>query len=205
MALPREAVEIEPGLWRWTVPHPDWRPASRPGSTADWDRDVGCVACVLPGALVFVDALIPDQRRDLWEWVSQLARGSGRVLALTTIKFHRRSRDALVARLGAGTSRARSALPSGIEKIDLPGTGEVHYWLPRQRALVTGDRILGAAPGGLRLCPESWLGYLGTGLTHADLRERLRPLRELPAERVLVSHGEPVLERGDEALAKLIG
>ena len=57
----------------------------------------------------------------------------------------------------------------------------------------------------MRLCPESWLGYLDSGLTVDGLRELLRPLLELPVERVLVSHGEPVLARGREALAEAIG
>ena len=35
--------------------------------------------------------------------------------------------------------------------------------------------------------------------------EELRPLLELPVERVLVTHGEPVLEDGHEALAKALG
>ena len=67
-----------------------------------------------------------------------------------------------------------------------------------------GDRILGAASGGLRLCPESWLGYLPSGVTIAGLRELLRPLLELPIERVIVSHGEPVLAGGRAALARAL-
>ena len=65
--------------------------------------------------------------------------------------------------------------------------------------------MLGADGGGLRLCPESWLGYLGSGLTLAQLRLVLRPLLELPIELVLVTHGEPVLSGGREALAEAIG
>ena len=35
-------------------------------------------------------------------------------------------------------------------------------------------------------------------------RERLRPLLELPIERVVVSHGEPVLAGGRDALAEAL-
>jgi hypothetical protein len=52
----------------------------------------------------------------------------------------------------------------------------------------------------LRLCPERWLGKA----SHEDLRESLRPLLELPLERVLVSHGEPVLRDGKRALAGVL-
>jgi hypothetical protein len=37
------------------------------------------------------------------------------------------------------------------------------------------------------------------------LAASLRPLLELPVERVLVSHGEPVLRGGLEALAAALG
>jgi hypothetical protein len=69
---------------------------------------------------------------------------------------------------------------------------------------VPGDRVLGGRGGGLRLCPESWLAYLGNGLTRSGLGELLRPLLELPIERVLVSHGEPVLHDGRTALRAAI-
>jgi hypothetical protein len=53
----------------------------------------------------------------------------------------------------------------------------------------------------LRLCPERWLGG---GATHADLRESLAPLLELPVERVLVAHGEPVLSGGLRELERVL-
>ena len=76
---------------------------------------------------------------------------------------------------------------------------------PSTRALVVGDVLLGAGakPSAtadvLRLCPERWLG----AGTHDDLRAMLRPLLELPLERILVSHGEPVLSGARQALAAL--
>jgi hypothetical protein len=79
--------------------------------------------------------------------------------------------------------------------------GETVFWLPGPRALVPGDRILGAARGGLRMCPESWLHR---GMTETKLKELLRPLLELPIEHVLVSHGEPVIGNGARALAKAL-
>jgi hypothetical protein len=132
-------------------------------------------------------------------------RGHGRrVVVLTTLRWHRRSRDAVVERYQASTSAARGTLPDGVETITIKGAGERMIWLPEPRALVPGDRILGDGLGGLRLCPESWLRYLDSGLTVARLREALHPLLELPIELVLVSHGEPVLERGRDALARAL-
>ena len=74
---------------------------------------------------------------------------------------------------------------------------EVVDWLPEQRAVAVGDVLLGSP---LRLCPERWLGKP----THDDLRESLRPLLDLPVERLLVSHGEPVLSDGRAALEALL-
>jgi glyoxylase-like metal-dependent hydrolase (beta-lactamase superfamily II) len=99
--------------------------------------------------------------------------------------------------------RAGDELPGGIQAFQTPRAAEVVYWLPEQRALAVGDVLLGAgakprptdAP--LRLCPERWLGKG----THDDLRASLRSLLELPVERVLVSHGRPVLSDGRDALA----
>ena len=195
-------VEIAPDLWRWTAPHPEWRPGAAPESPGDWERDVGCVACLLVDATVFIDALLPDDREDLWAWADELADRRPRTLALTTIGYHRRSRDRLVERYAAEVSRARSALPAGVEAIRLSRAGETVYWLKDFRALVPGDRILGGEDGGLRTCPASWLRSDQVGV--AELRTLLRPLLELPIERVLVSHGEPVLTGGRRALAKML-
>ncbi len=86
--------------------------------------------------------------------------------------------------------------------VPIAGARETMVWLPEQRALVPGDRLLGNDAGSLRLCPESWLRYLPT--TRKELREALRPLLDLSVEHVLVSHGEPVLENGREELEKAL-
>ena len=78
--------------------------------------------------------------------------------------------------------------------------------MPSERAVVVGDVLLGAGAKPrptdepLRLCPERWLG----AKTHDDLRASLRPLLELPVERVLVSHGAPVLEHATAVLGTVV-
>ena len=195
-------TELRPGLRRWTAFHPDAEPDPKPGSPADWGPEVGSVAYEAEDALVLVDPLVPD---DGWAEVDALVERHGqRVAVITTLQFHRRSRDAVAERYGASTSRAKATLPAGVETFRIEGAGETMVWLPGPRALVPGDRILGDDAGGLRLCPESWLRYLPSGMTRAQLHEELRPLLDLPVELVLVSHGEPVLDRGREALARAI-
>jgi hypothetical protein len=198
-------VELAPGLHRWTARHPDADPDPKPGSPADWGPDVGCVAYEAPDALVLVDPLVPDERPDLRDALDALVRRHGRRVAiLTTLQFHRRSREELAARYDATTSRARNSLPEGVETVQIAGAGETMVWLPEPRALVPGDRLLGADGGGLRLCPDSWLRYLPSGMRTPALREALRPLLDLPVELVLVSHGEPVLRRGGDAIARAL-
>jgi glyoxylase-like metal-dependent hydrolase (beta-lactamase superfamily II) len=102
--------------------------------------------------------------------------------------------------------RVDDDLPGGIRALETPRAAEVLYWLPEQRALAVGDVLLGAGAKPrptreqLRLCPERWLGKG----THADLRVALRRLLELPVERVLVSHGAPVLTDGRAALEAVL-
>jgi len=190
-------AELRPGLHRWTTPHPDAEPSPKPGSPADWAPDVGCVAYEAEEALLLVDPLVPE---DGWASVDALVERRDRpVMLFVTLPFHRRSREAVTKRYGA-----TEGVPPGVETTEIDRAGETMVWLPETRALVPGDRILGDDAGGLRLCPQSWLGYLGNGMTRAQLAEELRPLLDLPIELVLVSHGEPVLDGGREALARAI-
>jgi hypothetical protein len=197
--------ELGRGLHRWTARHPDAEPEPEPGTPADWGPDVGCVAYRAPDALVLIDPLVPPDRADLQEELDALVAQHGqRVAILTTLQFHRRSRDELATRFGASTSRAKKALPKGVETVPIRRAGETMVWLPEHGALIPGDRLLGDERGGLRLCPESWLGYLPSKIGHPELREALRPLLDLPVEMVLVSHGEPVLTDGRNALQQAL-
>jgi hypothetical protein len=97
-------------------------------------------------------------------------------------------------------------LPGRIRAVQTARAAEVVYWLPEQHAVVAGDVLLGAGAKPratdepLRLCPEGWLGKA----THRDLRASLAPLLELPVERVLVSHGAPVLDNAERELARVL-
>jgi hypothetical protein len=198
-------VELAPGLHRWTARHPDADPSPTPGSPADWGPDVGCVAYEAPDALVLIDPLVPDDREDLRDALDALVRRHGRRVAiLTTLGFHRRSKEELAARYDASTSRARKTLPAGVETVQIKGAGETMVWLAEPRTLVPGDRLLGADGGGLRISPDSWLRYLPSGMRTRQLGEALRPLLDLSVEKVLVSHGEPVLRGGRDAIARAL-
>jgi hypothetical protein len=190
-----EPTELRPGLFRWTAPHPDYEPDPEPDSPADWPEQVGCVAYQTPEALVLIDPLVPEE---LWPALDRLVEGRT-VTVLTTIAFHSRSGDEVVKRYDAS-----ARLTQGVEMIRIPRAGEAMVWIPEHAALVPGDRILGGRDGGLRVCPDSWLGYLPSGITGEELREALRPLLQLPIELVLVSHGDPVLSGGRDELERAL-
>jgi hypothetical protein len=194
-------TELRPGLLRWTARHPDAEEEPEPESAADWPPDVGCVAYLGRDAIVLIDPLVPEGGAVERELDALVERQGGPVTILTTVRWHRRSRERLAERYRASTSRAREQLPHGVVTIPVPRAGETLVWLPEHEALVPGDRLLGDGDGGLRLCPPSWLRYLPEAMTVEQLREALRPLLDLPVERVLVSHGEPVLAGGSAALA----
>ena len=191
---------LGPGLYRWTARHPAWQAGAEAESPGDWPPEVGCVAYAAADRLVLVDPQL--QGEEGWAELDALVAEHGpRVAVLTTIRFHGRSRDAVVARYGAERPRIGDARIPGVEAWPIEGADETLLWLPRVRALVAGDRLVGTPGGGLQVCPQSWLGYLPGGLTVAELRDRLRPLLDLPVELVLVSHGDPVLADGHAALA----
>lgn len=162
---------------------------------------MGSVLCQAGDAAVFIDPLVPADSDAFWRWADECV-GGRRTFVLTTLAPHQRSREQVAERYRASTSRAKGSLPAGVEPIVLRGAGETMFWLPEHRALVPGDRILGAPGGGLRLCPESWLYWVRVG--REGLRALLEPVLELPVQRVLVSHGEPVLRDGARVLARCL-
>ncbi len=202
---------IAPGLWRWTGFHEEWK------------KDVGCVYVEAEDTVCLIDPLVP--REDRGRFLAALDRDVERlrvpVRILVSIFWHTRSARELAERYDAevwAPSRARAAveqragrvtpfrpddrLPGGVIAIPTARSNEVVFHLPAHRTLVPGDVILGADGGDLRLCPASWLP---AGVGQAELRESLLPLLDLDVERVLVSHGMPVLESGSAALTRLLG
>jgi hypothetical protein len=181
---------------RWTAPHPDWTPGD------DWNQLVGSVLYELPDTVVLIDPLLPVVERDEFlRWLDERVAGRP-VSILTTIRWHSRDRKPLAERYAANTTRVWNYIPPGVEQRPLYRAGEILFWLPGAAALVAGDRLIGSDDGGLRVCPQSWLDDVRAN--RAEVAARLRPLLELPIERVLVSHGQPVLHGGHAALEAAI-
>jgi len=192
--------EIAPVLRRWTSRH------------EEWNEQVGSLAVDTDDGLLLVDPLDPPRGLRRPEHV------------VVTVFFHGRGAGDLGAkRVWAPARSVRrlsnrgvdvtdpfehgDELPGGIRAYDTARDGEVVLWLPRSKAVAVGDVLLGAGAkphatsDALRLCPERWVAPASL----EQLRDSLRPLLDLPVQRVLVSHGEPVLRGGKRALAAALG
>jgi glyoxylase-like metal-dependent hydrolase (beta-lactamase superfamily II) len=196
-----EVEKIAPGLWRWTAPHPEWRP------DADWPRDVGCVYYEAADAVVLIDPLVPaDEAGRFWEALDRdVARAARPLVVLRTLHWHQRSIDEVLERYPGArlwSPESNDPLPARVDAYPVERAEETLFWLHEHHALVSGDVLLGTDGGGVRVCPDSWLPKESRG---PAFRESLRFLLELPIELVLVSHGRPVLENGREALAAALG
>jgi hypothetical protein len=180
------------GLWYWTAPHPNWR--NWPG-WPDEPEAVGCVYYEAQNAVVLVDPLLP--RGEEAEFLEHLDRDVRRcglpVSILLTADWHRRSSAELADRYGATIG---GRLPVGIQELPIEGSPErqVAYFIGPHRALVVAEIFTGDGRGGLELCPSPAL------IDRVALDRSVQSLLELPVELVLVSHGEPVLERGRAAM-----
>ena len=173
--------ELRPGLWTWTATHPSW------SEQEEWGPEVRSYAYDSGACIVLFDPLAPPT---LLEGLIE----SQDITVLLTAAWHRRSADECVERFGAHISGADDELPADVERRETYYDEEVAYWIPRHRALVVGDAFLNET--GFQVQDE----WLPEGMTAASMRAGLRSLVELPAELVLVTHGEPVLENGREAL-----
>ena len=116
---------LAPGLHRWTAPHPAWRPDPEPESPEDWPEQVGSVLYLAPEAAVFVDPQVPD---DLWPALDERVAGRP-VVVLTTLRFHGRSRDAVLERYDGTKVRPDGTMPAGVEAVPIEGFDETMYWL----------------------------------------------------------------------------
>jgi glyoxylase-like metal-dependent hydrolase (beta-lactamase superfamily II) len=194
--------ELGPGLWRWTAPHPDWKPED--GGPGGWEQEVACVYLEAPEAVVLIDPQVPPESEDTAAFRVSLDRDVRRaarpVVILLTCDWHARSAEELAKRYD-GTIRRRgdgAAPPEGVVAIDVPSAEETLFWLPAHQALFSGDVLIGVH-GGVRLS-----GWLDEGVDRAEHRASLRTLLDLPIELVLTGHGEPVLKDGKAAVAEAI-
>jgi glyoxylase-like metal-dependent hydrolase (beta-lactamase superfamily II) len=193
--------EIGTGLWYWTGRHPAWTPAD--GGPDGWDQEVGCVYYEGPDAVVLFDPLVPmEEPVRFYEALDRDVERAGKpVRVLLTVDAHARSSQGLAERYGGTVAELPGGgapeLPAGVE-LAAEALEEFVFWLPGHGALVAGDVII-SRDGEVRL-PRTWIAEG----RWAEALLLLRPLLDLPVERVLVTHGEPMLEGARESLARAL-
>ncbi len=211
----RAPVELAQGLWRWTARHPDWHPG-------EFGREVASYALCAGSETLLIDPLLPAAPRPVLELLDGLL--TERLAILVTIGYHARSAEVLWQRYrerlptsiwgpaavlkrvshSAALTRieAGAPLPGGAiaYAIGRPRRGELPLHLPSHRALAFGDSVVGV-DGELRLWSTERVDERRARWYAERFAPTLAPLLELDVERILVTHGEPILEQGADALA----
>ncbi|HEV8374780.1 MAG TPA: hypothetical protein VGR38_00945 [Candidatus Polarisedimenticolia bacterium] len=229
-----ETKELAPGLWRWTAPHPDWTPdKDKPGGWAQSVGCLH-LECA-EGIVLIDPLAPPEgseESRRFWKALDDdVARVGKPVSILLGNHYHQRSAQAILERYRSGpgavilapeearplltcevtrTFRAGDRLPGGIMAFAVSGLdcpGETVFLLPEVRALVCADALIGAGRGRVRVPPPSWGRTTPEGQEHyrKEFRASLRLLSDLDFEKILTSHGEPVLAGGRQSLAEALG
>lgn len=193
-----EVREVVEGLWLWRLAHPHWKPGQ------GWEPVVASTCVESRGETLVLDPLAPPaDAAQVWGRLDRRPPTAIVVLKPDHVRdvdvFARRYRaKAFGPRLFfrydipetelEGIDPGRE-LPGGIVALhDGRGRNETPLWLPDQRALIFADALTAPGPAGeLRVWATPW---------HEErVLPALRDLLDLPFERVIVSHGEPVHTR----------
>jgi len=210
--------DLGPGFWIWRVLHPGWT------DEADWQPIVTCTCVDLGSERLLLDPLVPppdgravwdrldarpptavvtllpDHIRPTWDTPAahQAAREGGRIEWSVDLLVRRYG----CAAYGPATFEPGEELETPVRKIapdttlpggavalaDPRGFSETPLWLPEQRVIVFGDALT-ERNGQLR----TWTMRDVDG----SAKRTLHALLELPFERVIISHGEPVHGRAE--------
>ena len=197
--------ELQPGLWHWRTPHPDW--------TADtpWPQEVSSYGAELGDDFVLFDPLsVPDELRgratavvltapyhdrdarglglpvhappaDTWEdWVEKFGVDPDQVRGME-------SDDLAWLRAGEaeGHFHGPGPWPFGITAYAGREDNDLIIWRASLNAIVTGDSLSDFGDG-----LDVQLGGR-KHVTRDDVVQRLRPVLDLPVELVLPAHSEP--------------
>lgn len=205
-----EVIDLAPGLWIWRLQHPAW------GEGRDWQQVVTSVCVDAGDERWVIDPLLPpDATSQVWQRFAERAPTAvavllGDHLRETWTDRNIWSNDALARRFGCRNYGPNALDPEMIEEVgpietevreivpgrklpggllpfrDPRGFAETPIYLPEHKALVFGDAMTERA-GSLRV----WMSRMHEERALPDLKAML----ELPFERVIISHGEPVHSR----------
>ena len=202
--------ELGPGLWRFTVTRNGLPPIMTAYALRDGEDTI------------LVDPLVAGETEPLLAALDEIV--CGRVRILVTTPFHVRGSELLwrrwrdrhevtifgyehcATRLDDRSAfrplRGGETLAGGVRAhaIGRPRRAEIPFELPSHRALTFGDTVL-EVDGELRVWPRHRDGERRRTWYEQRFLPTLDALTGLDVERVLVTHGEPVLRDGARALA----
>ena len=209
-------AELAPGLWRWTARHPDWHPADAFGA------EVASYALVAGDELLLVDPLLPDDGETAPSWSAstpspprprarhphhhRLPRPLSRAAARPLRGPHPRPQE---RRRPARRHQPFTILKPGVPgpagtvayAIGSPRRTELPLWLPSHKALAFGDALVTNPDGKLRMWAQKPRDAQQIAFYRSRFAPTLDPLRDLPAQRILTTHGPPILNDGATMLA----
>ena len=218
--------QLADGIFRWSTPHPEYRPRV---------EEVGSYALLDDHMLALVDPLLPAEGDAALEAVlgqlDELVLRAPRVEIVVTIPYHARSAEPLylryaprlatrlwghenvrrrfrdertvlsvVPRGAAGTATAIAGGGALAFAIGRPRRSEYPVYFPAHRALAFGDAVVGTSQG-LRIWSQS---SAGPDWYRDVFAPTLRPLTDQVIDAVLVTHGPPVLHDGRRALQRCL-
>jgi hypothetical protein len=191
-----EIRDVAPGLWIWRARHPGWKEGD------DWPPIVTSTFVESRGERLVLDPLAPpDDAVEAWKRLDAYPPTAAVVLMPDHVRdidrfvdrYHARAFGPLfffrddIPKTELKPIRPDIVLPGGLVALyDGRGRAETPLWLPEQRVIVFGD-CLTEREGVLRVWDSP---------SHEKrVLPALRVLLELPFEKVIVSHGEPVHDR----------
>jgi hypothetical protein len=209
--------KLSDGLWRWTARHPEWHPG-------EFGAEVACFAAQAGETTLLIDPLLPEDEDAAASVLGAIDSAvAERVAILITIPYHVRSSEELWRRYAeqaettihghrACTKRLKdesafreiepgTPLPGGVtaHTIGKPRRYEMPLHIPSHDALAFGDAIA-ETEGRLVMWAADRIDDRVASFYKDRFAPSVRPLLELGADNVLVTHGQPILGGGTEAL-----
>jgi hypothetical protein len=213
-----EPQKLAEGLWRWTAQHPEWHPG-------EFGREVASFAIRAGDDTLLIDPLLPPDPSGVLALIDEQL--DGRLSILITIPYHVRSSEAIRRHFrrraettiwGHPACRKRlreqagfrelqpgDELPAGVSAhaIGKPRRHEMPLLIPSHEALVFGDAVA-EVDGELRVWSDRRIDDDVTRFYRERFNPTLELLLELDFDRVLVTHGQPVMRDGKRELAKAL-
>jgi hypothetical protein len=202
-------------LWRWTARHPEWHPG-------EFGREVASFALRTGDDAILIDPLLSPEPDPVLELIESIL--GNRLSILITIPYHVRSSEEIRRRFKSDADTTIWGHPacarrlddtSGFKELD-PGTDlpagvtahhigkprrhEMPLHIPSHKAIAFGDAVA-AVDGKLVVWATAQVDEKLERFHRERFNPTLEPLLELDFDRVLVTHGEPVMKDGRKQLA----